>query len=89
MLEHRDREALAAAIDASRVEPATDDLSWPELVDDLLSKHVEPDVIEADFITDYPKELSPFAKGHRSEAGLVERFEAFVRGWRSRTRSRS
>ena len=32
------------------------------------------------FITDYPKELSPFAKDHRSEAGLVERFEAFVSG---------
>ncbi len=29
---------------------------------------------------DYPKELSPFAKDHRSEPGLVERFECFAAG---------
>ena len=32
------------------------------------------------FILDYPKELSPFAKDHRSEPGLVERFECFAGG---------
>ena len=32
------------------------------------------------FILDYPKELSPFAKDHRSEEGLVERFEASPAG---------
>ncbi len=32
------------------------------------------------FVVDYPKELSPFAKDHRSEPGLVERFEAFAGG---------
>ena len=32
------------------------------------------------FILDYPKELSPFAKDHRSEPGLVERFECFAAG---------
>jgi lysyl-tRNA synthetase, class II len=49
-------------------------------VDDLLSKHVEPELQDPTFILDYPKELSPFAKDHRSEAGLVERFEAFAAG---------
>jgi lysyl-tRNA synthetase, class II len=49
-------------------------------VDALLSKHVEPALQDPTFILDYPKELSPFAKDHRSEPGLVERFEAFAAG---------
>ena len=32
------------------------------------------------FLLDYPTELSPFAKAHRSEPGLVERWEAFAGG---------
>ena len=54
--------------------------TWAKRVDDLLSKHVEPDLQNPTFILDYPKELSPFAKDHRSEEGLVERFEAFAAG---------
>ena len=54
--------------------------TWAKRVDDLLSKAVEPDLQDPTFILDYPKELSPFAKDHRSEAGLVERFECFAAG---------
>jgi len=54
--------------------------TWAKRVDDLLSKQVEPKLQEPTFVMDYPKELSPFAKDHRSEAGLVERFEAFAAG---------
>jgi lysyl-tRNA synthetase class 2 len=54
--------------------------TWAKRVDDLLSKHVEPDLKHPTFILDYPKELSPFAKDHRSEEGLVERFECFAAG---------
>ena len=59
---------------------AVEGRTWAQLVDDLLSKHVEPAVTDPVFLIDYPVELSPFAKDHRSEPGLVERFEAFAGG---------
>ena len=74
--EHPTREALAAAIGT---EPDPEE-GWGKLVDGLLSKHVEPQLIQPTFVLDYPVELSPFAKSHRSEDGLVERFEAFAGG---------
>jgi lysyl-tRNA synthetase, class II len=76
----RERDALAAAIAASDVDVPTEDLTWPELVDDLFSKVVEPTLVQPTFVTDYPKEISPLAKDHRSEPGLVERFEFFAGG---------
>jgi lysyl-tRNA synthetase class 2 len=54
--------------------------TWAKRVDALLSKHVEPELTDPTFVLDYPKELSPFAKDHRSEPGLVERFECFAGG---------
>jgi lysyl-tRNA synthetase class 2 len=74
--EHPTREALAAAMEGEP-DPAE---GWGKLVDGLLSKAVEPELIQPTFVVDYPVELSPFAKAHRSEPGLVERWEAFVGG---------
>ncbi|HWW66854.1 MAG TPA: lysine--tRNA ligase, partial [Solirubrobacterales bacterium] len=74
--EHPTREALATAIGAEP-DPAE---GWGKLVDGLLSKEVEPHLLQPTFLLDYPVELSPFAKAHRSEEGLVERWEAFVGG---------
>jgi lysyl-tRNA synthetase class 2 len=54
--------------------------TWAKRVDALLSRHVEPELTDPTFILDYPKELSPFAKDHRSTPGLVERFECFAAG---------
>jgi lysyl-tRNA synthetase class 2 len=76
VLEHPTREQLAEAMDSE----ASPEEGWGKLVDGLLSKEVEPNLIEPTFITDYPVELSPFAKRHRSDEGLVERWEAFVGG---------
>ena len=54
--------------------------TWAKRVDELLSKHVEPELENPTLVLDYPKELSPFAKDHRSQPGLVERFECFAAG---------
>jgi lysyl-tRNA synthetase class 2 len=76
----RNDAALAAAIRERSLELETDGASWAQMADDLLSKYVEPTLQEPTFVFDYPVELSPFARAHRSEPGLVERWEAFAGG---------
>ena len=75
----KDRETLLGAMRHAGID-MDDTAGWGKLVDELLSKHVEPTLIQPTFVLDYPVELSPFAKGHRTQPGLVERFEAFIGG---------
>ncbi len=56
------------------------DATWAQLVDHALSHYVEPTLVEPVFLIDYPVELSPLARRHPDEDGLVERFEAFCGG---------
>ena len=75
----RERDALAAAM-RERGLPVPEDATWPQLVDELVSRYVEPTLVQPTFLLDFPIEISPLAKQHRSAPGLVERFEAFVGG---------
>jgi lysyl-tRNA synthetase class 2 len=51
-----------------------------KIIDEIFGACCEPNLIQPTFITDYPVEMSPLAKKHRSKPGLVERFEAIVNG---------
>ncbi len=51
-----------------------------KLIDEIFGEKCEPKLIQPTFITDYPVEMSPLAKKHRTKAGLVERFEAICNG---------
>ncbi len=51
-----------------------------KLIDEIFSEKCEPHFIQPTFIIDYPVEMSPLTKKHRSKPGLVERFELMING---------
>jgi lysyl-tRNA synthetase, class II len=54
--------------------------NWGKLVDSLMAKYVEPNLIQPTFLTDYPRDVSPLAKGSPDDPHQVERFEGFIAG---------
>jgi lysyl-tRNA synthetase, class II len=63
---------LGVAVDAT--------MGGAKIIDEIFGEHVEHQLIQPTFITDYPVEMSPLTKKHRSKPGLVERFEAICNG---------
>ncbi len=56
--------------------------NYGQMLDNLMSELVEPNLKQPTFVTDYPKAISPLAKGHRNgNTNLVERFELFIGGF--------
>ena len=51
-----------------------------KIIEEIFGTYVEPKLIQPTFITDYPVEMSPLTKQHRSKEGLVERFECICNG---------
>ena len=74
-----DAESLAAAMKEIGHEPDPHS-NWGKLVDSLMAKHVEPNLIQPTFLIDYPLDVSPLAKGSPDDPRLVERFEGFMVG---------
>ena len=58
----------------------TDKMGKGKLIDEIFGETCEGSFIQPTFITDYPVEMSPLTKMHRSKAGLTERFELMVNG---------
>ena len=58
----------------------TDKMGRGKLIDEIFGETCEGSFIQPTFITDYPVEMSPLTKMHRSKAGLTERFELMVNG---------
>ena len=60
--------------------PVDETMGKGKLIDEIFGEKVEATLVQPTFITDYPIEMSPLAKKHRSKEGLVERFELICNG---------
>jgi lysyl-tRNA synthetase, class II len=78
-MDYQDAESLTKALHEQGDNVATGQ-TWGRLVDYLLSKYVEPRLIQPTFLLDYPRDISPFAKRVQYDDFHVERFEMFMAG---------
>ncbi len=60
--------------------PVDPSMGKGKLIDEIFGEKCEHLLIQPTFITDYPVEMSPLAKKHRTKPGIVERFEAICNG---------
>ncbi|MCP4425898.1 MAG: lysine--tRNA ligase [Chloroflexi bacterium] len=78
-MDYPDAESLATAVRKIGGN-APEGASWGQLIDGLLGDFVEPKLIQPTFITQYPRDISPLAKGIPDDPLHVERFEYFIAG---------
>lgn len=73
------RDALAEVAKSLDIE-VTESMGIGKLIDEIFGERCEHHYVQPTFITDYPKEMSPLTKEHRSNPALTERFELMVNG---------
>ena len=73
------RNELAGVAKSLDIE-VTDSMGVGKLIDEIFGERCEHHYVQPTFITDYPKEMSPLTKEHRSNPALTERFELMVNG---------
>ncbi len=78
--EKNEEEIRKIAIEDLKMEGIDESFGKGKLVDEIFGEFCEGTFIQPTFITDYPVEMSPLTKMHRSKPGLTERFELMVNG---------
>lgn len=78
-ISEKDEEGLRAVCNQLGIH-ADQTMGKGKLIDEIFSEKCEHHFIQPTFITDYPVEMSPLTKKHRSKSGLVERFELIING---------
>ena len=73
------RDELAGVAKSLDIE-VTESMGIGKLIDEIFGERCEHHYVQPTFITDYPKEMSPLTKEHRSNPALTERFELMVNG---------
>jgi lysyl-tRNA synthetase, class II len=55
--------------------------SWGQAVEAVFAEKVEDSLVQPTHVTEFPRDISPLAKAHKTDPRLVERFETYINGW--------